>query len=247
MTMFGHHALVVGAMGRLGTAICDVYGGLGVAVSKVDLGSGSRGEVPDVIPELGWREDDWMRSLETLQHRKGAVTHLIFAFRHRAEVMSTEAIEQQILTAYHLPEMLVMALIKAQDDSRTASKLSSIVFTGSPLANFASQQQPHSYHYVKGGELALARSFALRLGPRGIRVNSILPGFIRRTDKSSGLRDPHLHGQMLKTPLSVESVAESIVWLGCEFARAITAAEIYSDAGSSKMEVYSAIFNFEDE
>lgn len=93
MAIFGHHALVVGAMGRLETAICDVYGRLGVAVSRVDLGSGSRGEVPDVISELGWREDDWWRELEILQHRKGAVTHLIFAFRHRAEVMNTEEIE----------------------------------------------------------------------------------------------------------------------------------------------------------
>jgi NAD(P)-dependent dehydrogenase (short-subunit alcohol dehydrogenase family) len=211
------------------------------------LGLGALGEVPDVIPEIGWREADWCRELEQLQDRKGAVTHLIFAFRHRSDIMSTQEIDHQILTTYHLPEMVVQALLKVQDGSGDSSKLSSIVFTSSPVANFASLQQPHSYHYAKGGELALARSFALRFGPSGIRVNSVLPGFIRRTDVSPSLRDPHLHGQMLKTPLCVESVAESIVWLGCSLARAITAAEIYSDAGSSKVEIFSAIFDVEDE
>jgi len=43
----------------------------------------------------------------------------------------------------------------------------------------------YGYAAAKGGVLSLARTAAIRLGPQGIRVNAILPGYIR-TDIGGG-------------------------------------------------------------
>jgi NAD(P)-dependent dehydrogenase (short-subunit alcohol dehydrogenase family) len=95
-------------------------------------------------------------------------------------------------------------------------------------------------HYVasKGAVIALTRSMAREVGPLGIRVNVIAPGFTL-TDASRELfeqegRDPETYAldrSSLKRPAQPEDVVGAALWLAGDGAGYVTGQTIVVDGG----------------
>jgi 3-oxoacyl-[acyl-carrier protein] reductase len=114
---------------------------------------------------------------------------------------------------------------------------------GGSIVNIASSagqrgEANHSHYAAsKGGMLALTKSLAVELGPYGIRVNTIAPGWIR-TDMTAEHLTPEKINESLKEPIPLgkpgepEDVAGPVVFLCSSLARHITGATLNVNGGA---------------
>lgn len=93
-----------------------------------------------------------------------------------------------------------------------------------------------AYTTAKGGIHALTRTMAQELGPRGIRVNSVVPGAIRTARQMRLWVDPKLEQsfideQALKFRLEPDDVAAMVLFLASDDARACSGQDFLVDGG----------------
>ncbi len=93
-----------------------------------------------------------------------------------------------------------------------------------------------SYRVMKSGLLALARSLSIELGPRGVRVNSVAPGYIWADSvkrffewqaKKRGVDPSEIYAEVaagtdLRRLPEPDDIANAAVFLASDLARAIT-------------------------
>ena len=243
------HVLIVGSKARLAKPLIDLYLRFGARVSGLDIASSSATLDRDGIFNEVLLEDESEGTLAAcislIVKNYGAVTHLIFMARPSKSQAGDEAEELTRLvgTAFRQPTQTVELLAFLPQNRQS---LKSVLFFGSPLAKFASAHQDLGYHFAKGGQSSLSRALALTYGKLGIRVNLVTPGFVRVKNSTPneggvGVLDPELNGQMLQQPLSSEDVAKAAYLLGSDFASGITGQELFVDAGTSSIEMLSAL------
>jgi NAD(P)-dependent dehydrogenase (short-subunit alcohol dehydrogenase family) len=109
---------------------------------------------------------DWRPRLDVLAHVAGV------GLRRRAEDTSIEDWERVIDVNLRAPFLFTRAAI----DPLVAS--GGAVVAVSSLAGLAGWPYSSAYAASKGGLVTMMRSFALELGPRGVRVNVVCPGGI---------------------------------------------------------------------
>jgi 3-oxoacyl-[acyl-carrier protein] reductase len=120
---------------------------------------------------------------------------------------------------------------------------------GGSIVNVASTQgfrgQPNTLAYsaAKAALIALTRSLAVDLGPEGIRVNAVAPGFIntrmaiqpdgQHEHQTEWFREVYLkHGRLpLRRPGEPDDVTGPIVFLASDDSRYITGQVIVVDGG----------------
>jgi NAD(P)-dependent dehydrogenase (short-subunit alcohol dehydrogenase family) len=114
-----------------------------------------------------------------------------------------------------------------------------IVITSSISARIASFPRPtHAYAASKGALLSLVRAMAVTYGPEGIRVNAILPGFVRTRLTADVFEAPDLRQQAIAAiPLrrfaEPEEIAACALFLASDEASFVTGALLVADGGQS--------------
>lgn len=120
---------------------------------------------------------------------------------------------------------------------------------GGSIINLASVMGMLSYHpdlplsdgfnpypHSKGGVIQITRDLGVRLGPEGIRVNAVCPGFVY-TSLTAGLsEDPQLHSELKRRhPIGrlgeAHEIANVILFLASDEASFVTAAAWTVDGG----------------
>jgi len=120
-----------------------------------------------------------------------------------------------------------------------ATSAPAMVMIGSSAAQFIATEQPVGYHVAKAALVQMARYYAVRLGPAGIRVNVVSSGTIVK-DESRGFYESHpelvdLYKRI--TPLgrmcTASDIADVVMFLCGPEASFITGQNLVVDGGLS--------------
>ena len=117
-------------------------------------------------------------------------------------------------------------------------KGSGVILNFSSIAWRVGLENALAYMSAKAAVEGLTRGLARELGPFGIRVNCLLPGFVRTERQVEKWLTPELGesviaSQCLKRFIEPEDIADMVVALASDTARAVTNQSIVVDAGWS--------------
>ena len=150
--------------------------------------------------------------------------------RDTLDTLTARALNAQFDTAVNGALNLIQALSPAM----AARGFGRIVTLGSNLV-----QNPvvpyHDYTAAKAALLALTRTAAAELGPRGITVNMVSGGLLRVTDASAATPDAVFAMIADSTPLrsvtTPEEAADAVLFFASPWARAVTGQNLIVDGG----------------
>lgn len=114
----------------------------------------------------------------------------------------------------------------------------SIIFTSSFLGYTIGMPGQAAYAAGKAGQIGLAKALASEYGPRGIRVNALLPGGTKTPMAKEFGDSPEVQKfvnsiHALKRMASPEEIAQSVLYLASDLSRFTTGTAMLVDGGVS--------------
>ncbi|MBA2950160.1 SDR family NAD(P)-dependent oxidoreductase [Streptomyces himalayensis] len=216
--------------------VTGAAGGQGAAEAKALTREGARVIATDVTETPGCRrldvtsEKDWAELAAELREAYGQVHGLVnnagVTWRARIDDVRPEDMARVHAVNVTGPLLGIQNLVPLMRPG------ASIVNVGSSAALTA--HYPVAYTASKWALRGLSKTAAMELGPRGIRVNTIHPGFIETDMTASAapaFREANLRGTPLGRTGTVDDITPLVVFLLSDDASFITGAEIPVDGG----------------
>ncbi|TWD82554.1 NAD(P)-dependent dehydrogenase (short-subunit alcohol dehydrogenase family) [Kribbella amoyensis] len=233
-------ALVTGAGGGIGSAVVTTLAKHGWAVVGVDLVDRPAGL--DVFGSTEWVVGD-VRDESTISCALEAATGLgqvcgLVTATLAEQRGALDSLDQAALAAV-FDVQVAAAWAWSTAVVAAASDESSIVHISSVHSQRAAAGMA-AYAIGKAALDALVRAGAVEWGPRGIRCNAVLPGFVPVERNKARWSDPDVAGNLLANhPLgrfvTAEDVAQVVAFLLGPEARAITGVALPVDGGMLAM------------
>lgn len=228
----GKVVVVTGAAGGMGAAEALALADEGATVVATDLeppalGDSVAGRRLDVTSPAEWEQlGSW------LAERHGRVDGLV----NNAGIPMRGRIED--ITLADFERVMAVNVSGALLGIQTVLPL---MGAGGSIVNISSVAGLMSYHAVgytvsKWGVRALSRVASLELGPRGIRVNTICPGYIETPMSASApaaFRAANVEGTPLGRTGQADEVAPLVVYLISDESSFVSGTEIAVDGGLS--------------
>lgn len=243
----GRVIVVVGAGSGIGQACASAAAVDGAHVVLADrdptglrhtverLPSPGNGSAPVLMTADVTDEKHWDELMSAAAERYGRVDGLVMA----AGIARHVPLEDMTLAQWE--EMLAVHLTGAFLGLRAAAKAmsggGSVVYIASTVAT--GRGPLHQSHYVaaKAGAIGLVRAAARELGPRGIRVNSVSPGFTRTPLNAGLFTDEDISARADAAPLGrvaeATDVADTTTFLLSERSRLTTGQDLRVDGGAT--------------
>ncbi|MGW1558838.1 SDR family NAD(P)-dependent oxidoreductase [Streptomyces sp. NPDC002144] len=241
--MAGKTALVTGATGGIGDAVVRRLAAEGAAVVVTDLdadrceklaeevGGGALGLALDVSDEAAWQE-----AVAEATARRGELCVLV----NNAGIASMNTVVTETMESWEqvlgVTQTGVWLGMKHAGPSIERAGGGSIVNVASIFGTVGGFGAQFSYHAAKGAVRLMTKNAALHWAKRGVRVNSLHPGFIETPRSRELWRDtPRLTAMLEGTPLgrlgTPEEVAAAVAFLASDESSFMTGSELYVDGG----------------
>jgi NAD(P)-dependent dehydrogenase (short-subunit alcohol dehydrogenase family) len=230
------HTLIVGGTKGIGRTVAKILHDEGYRISVI-----SRQESFDRRHALDgvnyWKADTTHKknlsaAIEKIAQRHDGLDHLVFLQRYRGRGDGWTGEMETGLTG-------TKNTIELAKPYFSQSKNQSITVISSIAAGFIVDEQPAGYHVTKAGLNHLMRFYAVELGPKGIRVNSISPGTtVKEESKAYYRENPKIPSLIERiTPLgrmgTAKDVAQLVSFLCSRKASFLTGNNIRLDGGIS--------------
>jgi 3alpha(or 20beta)-hydroxysteroid dehydrogenase len=226
----GKIVVVTGAAGGQGAVEAQALASEGATVIATDvkapdLGESIEARALDVTSEDAWRElAEWIG--EQHGHVDGLVNNAGIAMRTRIPDISVDDVHRVMSVN------LIGPLLGIQT-------ISPLMTNGGSIVNVSSIAGLVGYHAVgyamsKWALRGLSRSASMELGPQGIRVNTILPGYIE-TQMTAAAPAAFRQANVDMTPLGrvgqPDEIAPLVVYLISDESSFMSGAELVVDGG----------------
>jgi NAD(P)-dependent dehydrogenase (short-subunit alcohol dehydrogenase family) len=248
----GRVALITGAASGIGKATAERLAAEGAAVMITDVDDEGGKAVAGGLGALGREaaylhldvasEQEWQRAVDGAVGQLGGLDVLVNNAGVRGE---PEPIEETSLASWDrsiaVLQTGVFLGMKWAAPALLESGHASVINISSIFGASGGFGTSPAYHAAKGAVRILTKTAALRWAKRGIRVNSVHPGFIDTPlpHPDSGCEPPRsgqFHQAILDvTPLGrlgrPEEVAAGVAYLASDEAAFVTGSELYIDGG----------------
>jgi D-xylose 1-dehydrogenase len=238
--------LVTGGATGIGSAIVENFVNQGSRVIFLDIDSDGATQLvtrlkagAKIMPEFVYADLRDLHSLkatiDSIQRRAGPVKILV------NNAASDERHEMEEITPDYWRDRLAINLdhyffcIQAISPAMAGAGGGAIVNLGSCVWHLAFPGLP-AYATAKAAIEGLTRGLARTLGPRHIRINCVVPGFVKTKRQVARWLTPELErvildGQCLKRFVEPEEVAGLVAFLASDDARSCTNQTFTIDAG----------------
>ena len=243
LSLEGRTALVTGAARGIGKAIAKTLAARGASIVVVDLRMDLAEETAQEITATGRKAIALEADVSNQESVKAMIKAALAKFSKIDILVNNAGITRDGLIM-RMKEADFMSVIEANLKStfigcREAVKVMSKKRFGS-VVNIASivgetgNAGQTNYAASKGGTIAMTKSFAQEAAPRGIRFNSITPGFIA-TEMTDVLKDEVKEAFISKIPLGrfgePREVAEAVAFLLSDHSSYITGETLRVNGG----------------
>lgn len=235
----GKVVLITGGANGIGASMVESFAKQGARVHFCDIDATAAKMVAKTSGDVSFRKVDLMResSVRAWIRRVGEQEKHIDVLVNNAasdpripfEDMSSRQWDQLFarnLKAYFLTAQSVLPWMPR---GGSIVNFSSITFHIGPVSMSA-------YVATKGGILGFTRSLARELGPRGIRVNSLSPGWIMTDRQLNQFVTPSVkkmirQSQCIPELIQPSEIAQVAMFLASEVSGALTGQELLADRG----------------
>lgn len=243
MNLDGKIALVTGASRGIGQAIALALGSAGATVIGTATSEGGAQAISDTLKDNGVNgtgmalnvtdNDQISEVMKNITDTYGAVDILInnagitrdnLLMRMKEDewdaIMNTN-----LASVYKMSKAVLRGMMK-----KKAGRIISIASVVGAMGN-AGQT---NYAAAKAGIMGFTKSLAREVGPRGITVNAVAPGFIK-TDMTDALPEEQKEALSKQIPMgrlgTVDEIAGSVLFLAGDAGAYITAQTIHVNGG----------------
>ncbi|MGW0578779.1 SDR family NAD(P)-dependent oxidoreductase [Streptomyces sp. NPDC002920] len=242
----GQIALVTGATGGLGDAVSRRLAAEGATVVVTDVDKDRCAELAGQLEADGARalglaldvsdEDAWRGVVERVVGELGGLTVLV----NNAGIAEMRTVETETRESWDkviaVTQGGVWLGMKHGGPAIERSGGGSVVNIASIFGTVGGFGSQFSYHAAKGAVRLMTKNAALHWATRGVRVNSIHPGFIETPLSRELWRGTPRHTAMIEgTPMGrlgrPDEVAGAAAFLASEDASFVTGSELYVDGG----------------
>ncbi|MEO1788109.1 MAG: 3-oxoacyl-ACP reductase [Pseudomonadota bacterium] len=240
--------LVTGAGRGLGAAIASAFAREGARVvinyrkskAAADALAAKLGDRAVALQADVQEADAVKRMVTQAEEQVGPITTVVhnaladYSFNGDARSTIETLSAAEMLSQYSTANLGALNVIQATTPAMADAGFGRVVMIGTNL--FQNPVVPyHDYTSAKGALLALMRTMAAELGPKGITVNMVSGGLLRTTDASASTPPEvfdHIAGASpLRSVTTPEEAADAVLFFASPWARAVTGQNLIVDGG----------------